>query len=95
MGILKAHWIGDSDLGVKREDKDSHDQYAVSIFRNDNIVGNISKCISKLFFKFLVISNCSMSFQIDHIYDIIICVGYRLASQKERRLWTLASSIFG
>ena len=53
--------LGDSDVEVKHEVNNEHDKFAIAIFHSKIIVGHVLKNLSKFFYRFLSLPNCTIS----------------------------------
>ena len=56
--------LGDSDVEVKHEVNNEHDKFAIAIFHSKTIVGHVPKNLSKFFYQFLSLPNCTISCEV-------------------------------
>lgn len=52
--------IGDNDEELKHELSNDHDEFVITIFRSKRIAGHVPKNLSKLFYQFLSLPNCTI-----------------------------------
>ena len=52
--------LGDNDVEVKHEVNNKHDKFAIVIFHSKRIVGHVPKILSKFFYQFLSLPNCTL-----------------------------------
>ena len=53
--------LGDIDVEVKHEVNNEHDKFAVAIFHSKRTVEHVPKNLSKFFYQFLSLPNCTNS----------------------------------
>ena len=56
--------LGDKDVEVKHEVNNEHDKFVIAIFHSKRIVGNVPKNLSKFFYQFLSLPNCTISCEV-------------------------------
>ena len=56
--------LGDNDVEVKHEVNNEHNKFAVAIFHSKRIEGHIPKNLSKFFYRFLLLPNCTISCEV-------------------------------
>ena len=56
--------IGDNDVEVKHEVKNEHGKFVIAIFHSKTIVGHVPKNLSKFFYQFLSLPNCTISCEV-------------------------------
>ena len=56
--------LGDNDVEVKHEVNNEHDKFAIAIFHSKRIVGHVPKNLSKFFYQFLSLPNCTISCEV-------------------------------
>ena len=56
--------LGNNDVEVKHEVNNEHDKFAIAIFHSRRIVGHVPKNLSKFFYQFLSLPNCTISCEV-------------------------------
>ena len=56
--------LDDNDVEVKHEVNNEHDKFAITIFYSKRIVGHVPKNLSKFFYQFLSLPNCTISCEV-------------------------------
>ena len=56
--------LGDNDVEVKHEVNNEHDKFAIAICHSKKIVGHVPKNLSKFFYQFLSLPNCTISCEV-------------------------------
>ena len=56
--------LGDSDVEVKHEINNEHDIFAIAISHSKRIIGHVPKSLSKFFYQFLSLPNCTISCEV-------------------------------
>ena len=51
--------VGDNDVVVKHEKDNEHDKFAIAVFHKERIVRHLPKNLSKLFYQFFPLPNCT------------------------------------
>ena len=86
--------LGDNEVEVKHEVNNEHDKFTITIFYSKRIVGNVPTNLSKFFYQFLSLPNCTISCEVTGKrvnrgggYDLEIPVNYIFLEPNKAIEW--------